>query len=55
MTRKDDFLTPYIGKDYGGTAYEVVSMGFQYAYTNLDLLLKDEDFAQFIFGLLSTR
>ena len=55
LTRKDDFLTPYIGKDYGGTAYEVVSMGFQYAYTNLDLLLKDEDFAQFIFGLLTTR
>lgn len=55
MTKKDNFLDPYIGKDYGGSAYEVVSMGFQYAYTDLGLLLEDEDFAQFIFGLLSTR
>lgn len=55
LTKKDNFLDPYIGKDYGGSAYEVVSMGFQYAYTDLGLLLEDEDFAQFIFGLLSTR
>lgn len=55
MTREDNFITAYIGKDYGGTAYEVVSMGFQYAYTDLNSLLKDEDFAQFIFGLLTTR
>lgn len=43
MTQKDDFLHPYIGKDYSGRASEVVSMGLQmffegdvYKMANLD-------------------
>lgn len=55
VTRKDNFIHPYIGKDYEGKAYEVVSMGFQYAFTDLEKLLQDEDYAKFIFGLLTTR
>lgn len=54
-TRKDNFVNPYIGKDYGGQAYEIVSMGFQYAFTDVEKLLQDEDYAKFIFGLLTTR
>ena len=42
-----------MGKDYGGSWYELVSMGFEYAYTNPTKLLQDEDFAQFIYGILS--
>lgn len=52
-TRKDDFLHAYMGKDYGGRAYELVSMGFQYAYTDPTKLWEDEDMAQWIYGILS--
>ena len=52
-TRKDDFIHPYMGKDYGGTAYELVSMGFEYAYTKPDKLAQDPDYQQFIYGLLA--
>lgn len=53
-TRKDDFMDAYMGKDYGGTAYELVSMGFQHAYTNPVKLSEDEDMEQWIYGLLAT-
>ena len=51
--RFDKFLNPYMGKDYGGTAYELVSMGFEYAYTNPTKLWEDEDYATWIYGILS--
>lgn len=51
-TRKDDFLDVYMGKDYGGKAYELASMGFQLVYTNPVELLKDKDMAEWIFGML---
>ena len=54
-SRFDDFLSKYMGKDYGGTAYELVSMGFQYAYTEPATLLKDEDMAEWIYGLLALK
>ena len=52
-SRFDKFLDTYMGKDYGGTAYELVSMGFEHAYTNPTKLWEDEDFATWIYGLLS--
>lgn len=51
-SRFDDFIKPYMGKDYGETAYEIVSMGFEYGYTEPLTLLKDRDMAEFIYGLL---
>ncbi len=51
--RFDKFLNPYIGKDYGGRAYELVSMGFEYAYTNPTKLWEDEDYATWIYGILA--
>lgn len=51
-TRKDNFLSSYMGKDYGGSAYELVSMGFQYAYTNPRTLAKDRDMQEWIYGIL---
>ena len=51
-SRFDDFFSNYIGKDYGGTAYEVVSMGFEYGYTEPFTLLKDKEMAELIYGLL---
>ena len=29
MTRTDRFITPYMGKDYSGTACEPASLGFE--------------------------
>ena len=53
QTRKDDFLHAYMGKEYNSKFYELVSMGFEYAYTNPTRLWEDEDFAQFIYGILA--
>lgn len=51
--RRDNFLSMYMGKDYGGRAYELVSMGFELAYTDPLELAKDKDMAEWIFGLLA--
>ena len=53
-TREDKFIHIYMGKDYGGSAYELVSMGFQYAYTNPAQLAKDPDMQAWIYGILCT-
>lgn len=52
--RKDKFENAYMGKDYGGHAYELVSMGFQYAFTDYERLAKDPDMETWILGLLAT-
>lgn len=54
-TRKDNFLHSYMGKEYPDNFYELVSMGFDYAYTDPTRLWADEDFAQFIYGILSLK
>lgn len=55
MTRKDDFISPYMGKEYAkqAHAYELVSMGFEYAYTDPATLWKDVEFAEWIYGILA--
>ena len=53
VTRKDKFIHKYMGKDYGGTDFELVSMGFQYAYTDPATLAKDPDMEEWIYGILS--
>lgn len=55
VTKKDDFISPYMGKDYKGHYYELVSMGFELAFTNPKKLLKDKDMADWIFGILATK
>lgn len=52
-TRKDNFVHSYMGKDYGGHFYELVSMGFEYAYTNPLKLAEDPDMQEWILGLLA--
>lgn len=54
-TRKDNFLHAYMGKDYGGSSYELVSMGFEDAYMNPANLAKDRDMQEWIYGLLLLR
>ena len=53
VTRVDNFLDPYMGKDYGDGTYELVSMGFERYYTAPKELIKDEDYARFITGVLA--
>jgi hypothetical protein len=52
-TRFDNFISPYMGKDYGGSAYELCSMGFEYAYTQPEQLAKDPDMEAWILGILA--
>ena len=54
VTRRDKFISPYMGKDYGGQGFELVSMGFQYAYTDYDKLSQDEDMRDWILGILAS-
>lgn len=52
VTYKDDFISPYMGKDYDGRFFELASMGFQYLFTEPKKLAQDEDMLKFILGLL---
>ena len=54
VSRFDDFLDKYMGKEYHDDFYELVSMGFELGYTDPLTLLKDEDMAQLIYGILTT-
>ena len=52
-TKTDKFLEPYIGKDYGGNAYELLSMGVEHVlYNRYGRMGKDPDYEAFIIGLL---
>ena len=53
QTKKDKFLDSYMGKDYGGSAYELISMGFEYAFATPTRLWEDEEFARWIYGILT--
>jgi len=51
--RKDKFLDPYMGKDYGLQATEIVSMGIEYFFADPAALAKaDPEYFDFIFELL---
>ena len=51
-TRRDQFVDPYMGKDYGGDGYELVSMGFQFAHTDYSTLERDPDMESWILGIM---
>lgn len=55
MSRFDEFLNKYMGKEYPDDFYELVSMGFELGYTDPLVLLKDEDMAQLIYGILTLK
>lgn len=52
FTRPDKFLDRYMGKDYGSRATEILSMGLELLYSDPWGLLADEDYFDFILGLL---
>ena len=53
-TRKDNFVSKYIGKDYGGDAYELASMGIEYLFTKYDTLSKDKDMLKWVLGIITS-
>jgi hypothetical protein len=53
VTRKDNFLSPYMGKEYADGYHELLSMGLESLYTGSYDLAKDPDFYDFILGLVS--
>lgn len=54
---RDEFQSPYMGKDYGGYYYELATMGIEDLMTKESnmpgYLLGDDDYQTFIFGLLA--
>lgn len=54
MIREDHFIHPYMGKDYGGSAYELVSMGFEYIFDDYEWFHeKDPEMCEWVLGLLT--
>jgi SPP1 gp7 family putative phage head morphogenesis protein len=54
IARKDKFLDPYMGRDYNGIAYEILSMGIESLVGGKYNIVKDDpDYASFIIGLLA--
>ncbi|WP_373763050.1 minor capsid protein [Jeotgalibaca porci] len=52
MTRVDNFLNPYMGKDYGGSSYEILTMGIDTLYTRPTELMKDPEMFEWVVGML---
>lgn len=55
VTRVDDFLNPYIGRDYNGRAYELLSMGVENLYSGQIKLDEDTEYRDFILGMLLSQ
>ena len=57
LARQDKFFSPYVGKDYGGDAHEIFSMGLEYLIRNdsygADARKGDPDTFEFVMGLLT--
>ncbi|MGN6574475.1 MAG: hypothetical protein ACTHKG_02195, partial [Nocardioides sp.] len=53
-TYRDEFVEPYTGKTYGGRNYEIFTTGVESLFAGSKYLNGDEDFRQFMLGVLST-
>lgn len=53
-TRRDDFIDAYMGKDYAGKAFELLSMGTELAFTDTKRLNRDKDMQTWIYGVLAS-
>jgi len=52
-TKRDKFINPYMGKDYGGRASEILSMGLEYYYKDpYALAVGDPEYFDFIYNLV---
>lgn len=54
MGYKDEFLSHYIGRDYGDTtSFEVMSMGVEGVLGGRNVVMGDEDLSHFVLGVLA--
>ena len=53
-TRRDKFIHACMGKDYGGTGFELTSLGLEYAFTDTEKYNQDPEMLQWLYGLLVT-
>lgn len=53
MTKEDQFHNPYVGKDYQGKAYEVMSMGYEGLYSLKTWNTMDADYQAFVLGVIT--
>lgn len=51
--RFDDFISPYMGKDYKGWAYEILSMGMEAIFFGTYPIMNDTEYVLFILGVLA--
>lgn len=54
-TRVDNFLEPYMGKDYGGRNYELLSMGADTLYADPMKLAEDPEMFDWVVEMLLTK
>lgn len=52
VTRFDNFISPYMGKDYGGTGYELLSMGMEGMFCDTYNISRDAEYEDLILGIL---
>lgn len=53
VARLDKFVIGYIGKDYAGTGYEIMSVGMQELTEANTRIYRDTDYIHFILGMLA--
>ncbi len=53
LARRDHFIDSYMGKDYDGEAYELMSMGLEGIFSGSKYIEEDEEFRELIFGSLA--
>lgn len=54
VTRFDNFISPYMGKDYGGSGYELLSMGMEGVFCETYNISRDTEYENLILGILAT-
>ncbi|MGN0179686.1 MAG: hypothetical protein ACI4DY_09650 [Monoglobaceae bacterium] len=53
LYREGGFIHKYMGKDYGGSAYELLSMGMESVFCGTFNLDSDPEYRDFIYGILT--
>lgn len=52
VSRKDHFISAYMGKDYGGSSYELLSMGLESLFCDTHNLSRDTEYEDLILGII---
>lgn len=52
VTRVDNFINPYMGKDYGGDMFELFTMAVDTLYTDPTALMEDKEMFEWVVNIL---